>query len=869
MKAPIQALQEKREALVSRLMKDHAPDFVAQHAEVLDDYFQECFARSVVGPRMHMERNPCVLIALGGYGRREQCLHSDVDVLLLFRKRVPEEAQELVQEIIYPLWDIGLEVGYGTRSLRECLRLASENFEVLTSLIDARFLCGISFLYSNLMEGIEQRVLRKRGRALLKWLVETSQRRHDQFGDSAYLLEPNVKEGLGGLRDYHALRWIAWCRYHTKQIRELVDNGHLAQDELQGLLEAVSFIWKVRNGLHKMTGRKCDQLYFEHQVKLAAELGFRDADGQQGVERCLGTMHGHMEFVKHLHLSFLNKVMPRGEKPYRRRIVSRLRVQGLKIVKEALHFESPAIVRENPILLIKVFEQSALLGMPLALEAIRTVRENLPMVDEDFRSSHAVVHSLRRILVSPPQTFNVLSEMLNTGILVALFPEMKAIVNRIQYDEYHVYPVDRHSLLTVRLLKALGEAGAHGGNALYAQLYEEVADRELVLWAALFHDVGKGVPGKDHSGQGAEIVQRVFARMGFPAAQIDTIAFLVREHLSMVKTATLRDLQDEKVVVEFARKFGDEDQLRMLTLLTVADGMATGPKAWNAWTEVLLKELFFKVLQVLRRGELATKTSGEIVERKRVEVFREAHGMPREKLEALFENMSPRYLLYTPSKDMLRHIELVQRLGDSPFVLDPCPSGDDYFRTVTVCARDRPGLFASIAGVLTLNNLDILNANIYTWRNGIALDLFTVRAPPDSLHEDEVWSRVRNDLHAVLGGRLILEDALKEKLLSHRSGRKPQPTRPDRVVVNNEHSAFFTIVEIHTHDFPGLLYRVTNALFRCNLDVRIAKIATNVDQVVDIFYVRDTEGQKVVDPEAVSRIRNAVERVLANGPDPA
>lgn len=862
-------MQERREALVSRLTKDQPPEFVARHAEVLDDYFRECFADSVVGPRMHMERNPCALIALGGYGRKEQCLHSDVDVLVLFRKGVPEEAQELVQEIIYPLWDIGLEVGYGTRSIRECLRLASDDFEVLTSLIDARFLCGISFLYSDLMEGIQEGVLRKRGRALLKWLVETSRMRHDQFGDSAYLLEPNVKEGLGGLRDYHILRWIAWCRYHTKQIRELVDEGHLAHDEWQGLLEAVSFIWKVRNGLHKITGRKCDQLYFEHQVKLAAELGFKDADGQQGVERCLGTMHGHMEFVKHLHLSFLNKVMPRGEKPFRRRIVSRLRTPGLKIVKEALHFEPPAIVRENPILLIKVFEQSALLGVPLALEAIRTVREHLPMVDENFRSAPAVVHSLRRILVSPPQTFNVLSEMLNTGMLVALFPEMKAIVNRIQYDEYHVYPVDKHSLLTVRLLKGLGESGPDGANALYAQLYEEIADRELVLWAALFHDVGKGVPGTDHSEQGAEIVQTVFTRMGFPAAQIDTIAFLVKEHLSLVKMATQRDLQDEKVVVEFARKFADEDQLKMLTLLTVADNMATGPKAWNAWTDVLVRELFFKVHQVLRRGELATKTSWQIVEKKRAEVLRQANATPREKLEALFDSMSPRYLLYTPSRNMLRHIEMVQRLGDSPFVLDPAPAGDDYFRTVTVCARDRPGLFASIAGVLTLNNLDILNAEIYTWRNGIALDLFTVRAPPDNLHEDEGWIKVRKDLHAVLAGRLTLDDALKEKLLSYRSGRGPQRTRPDRIVVDNENSAFFTIVEVHTHDFPGLLYRITNALFRCNLDIRIAKIATNVDQVVDIFYVRDTDGQKVVDPEAVSRIRNAVEHVLANGPDPA
>jgi [protein-PII] uridylyltransferase len=653
----------------------------------------------------------------------------------------------------------------------------------------------------------------------------------------------------------------------VKQVSELVDNGHLARDEFEALSEAVSFIWKVRNWLHKITGRKCDQLYFEHQVKLAGNLGFEDVNGQQAVERCLGEMHGHMEFVKHLHRSFLNRVMPRGQKPYRRKIVSRLRVQGLRILNEALHFESPEAVRQNPLLLIKIFEQSALLGVPLSIDAARLVRKRLATIDEGYRSSDAVVQSLRRILVSPPQSFNVLNEMLNTGILVALLPEMRAIVNRIQYDEYHVHPVDKHSLLAVRILKSLTDPQSEESGTLYPQLREEVANWELVLWAALFHDVGKGVPKRDHSEQGAGIVRGVFTRMGFPLDDIDTISFLVREHLSMVKTATQRDIQDENLVVQFARKFRQIDDLKMLYLLTVADCMATGPKAWNSWTDVLLRELFFKVHHILRKGELATSTSAEIVEKKRKEVFRKVHSMPRQKLEALFENMSPRYLLYTPSKDMLRHVELYQMLGDAPFVIDPGTGPADYFRTVTVCARDRPGLFSCIAGVLTLNNLDILNANIYTWRNRIGLDIFTVRAPRDSLREDELWSKLRNDLYDALSGALDLDAALDEKLLSYRPARKAGLTKPDRVVVDNESSGFFTIVEVHTHDFPGLLYKITNALSRRNLDVLIAKIATNVDQVVDIFYIRDMDGQKVGQEEAVAGTKHAIEQVLKNGRD--
>jgi [protein-PII] uridylyltransferase len=866
MKSPVLALQEKRRALVLRFRKGEAPGFVEEHTGMLDEYFQESFARSSVGPRMHMEKNPCALVALGGYGRKEQCLHSDVDVLLLFGKRVPPEANELIQEIFYPLWDIGLDVGHSTRSLRECTRLAAEDFEVFTSMIDARFLCGISSLYSDLMAEAQDRLVRRRGRALLGRLAETIQRRHAHYGDSAYLLEPNLKEGLGGLRDYHSIRWIAWCKYRLKEADELVEAGHLAPEEMQGLLRAVSFLWVVRNRLHMITGRKCDQLYFEHQVQLARDMGFEPARGQQAVERFLGEIHGHMEFVKHLHRSFLNKAMPRGEKPYPRKILARLRIPGLRVHRDALHFESPEAVRANPLLLIRIFEQSALLGVPLSIEAARLVRRCLPMIDEAYRNSAAVVHSIQRILVAPPQIFNALNEMLNTGILIALLPEMAPIVHRIQYDEYHVHPVDKHSLLAVRILKGLADPASGQGGPLYAQLFREMDRPELVLWAALLHDVGKGVPGRDHSEQGAEIARTVLERMGLSADDIDTVCFLVREHLSMVKTATQRDLQDEKLVVQFARKFRDVDRLRMLYLLTVADCIATGPKAWNSWTEALLRELFFKAHLILRGGELATRTSEEIVEKKRAEVFREARFMDREKVETLFENMSPRYLLYTRAGDIVRHLELFQMLGDAPFVIDPGPPSEGDFRTVTVCARDRPGLFATFSGVFTLNNLDILNANIYTWRNRIALDVFTVRPPPDSLREDQVWRKVRSDLHAALAGSLVLEDALREKLLSCRRSRKAGPRRPDRVVVDNESSGFFTIVEVHTHDYPGLLYKITNALFRMNLNVVLAKIATNVDQVVDIFYVRDEAGQKLDGAAAAAGIGEALGKVLRNGP---
>jgi [protein-PII] uridylyltransferase len=811
-----------------------------------------------------MEKNPYAILALGGYGRQEQCLHSDIDVLLLFKKKIPDEAVALVQEIFYPLWDVGLEVSYATRSLKECLSLASHDFEVLTSLVDARFLCGISTLYSGLMEGMRGKISRKKAKEFTHWLRERNQGRHTRFGDSTNLLEPNVKEGQGGLRDYHAMLWLGWAKYQIKEPRDLEYHGQLSHNEYLTLLKALSFIWSVRNWLHFVSGRKCDQLYFEYQLKVAEALRFKDQNGQQGVEQFLGQLHGHMEFLKQQHLMFLNKVVPGKYRLRLGRARGRLSVSGITAGQDALNFESSETILENPYLLLEIFEQSVRLGLPLNIEARRLVQEFLHLVDEEFRRSPRVIQSLQRILLSPSQPLDVLDEMLTTGVLVALIPEMKEVVNLIQYDEYHIYPVDKHLLQAVQILKDFGKPELPSQDLFYGQLFKELKCPELLFWAVLLHDVGKGREGKDHSEHGAEIVSKVFQRLNFSDNDIETISFLVREHLLLTKAATQRDLNDEKVVVQCARKFRSIEELKMLYLLTVADSKATGPKAWNDWMAALLNELFFKIYHILESGELATPKAVDMVEKKRKEIFHESLSMPQKDLELLFDQMSPRYLLYTPAKDILRHTELYQGLGKAPFVLEAQTLPGTNYRTVAVCAKDRPGLFSKISGVLTLNNLDILDAQIYTWRNRIALDIFMVKAPPDTLFEEEAWTRVRKDLYAALNGDLALDTVLDEKLRVYQSAIKSTASRPDKIVVDNKGSDFFTIIEVYTYDFPGLLYRITDALFRCDLDVWVAKIATKVDQVLDVFYVRDLDGQKITDPKSVATIKETIGQVLTS-----
>ncbi|MBC8431738.1 MAG: [protein-PII] uridylyltransferase [Desulfobacterales bacterium] len=859
-----EVLQEKREALTSRFISGEAPDFPQKHARFLDDYFRESFAISRIGPHMGLSKNPYAIIALGGYGRQEQCIHSDVDLLFLFGKYVPTKAEELIREVVYPLWDIGLDVGYATRSMKECVGMALEDLEVLTPILDARFICGMSPLYSDLMEKLRNKIGRRKTKSIIKQLIEYNRDRHHYFGDSAYLIEPNLKEGQGGLRDYHTMLWIAQIKTNLKEVRDLIYHSYLSHKEYDYLIDSLQFIMNVRNRLHHLTGRRCDRLHFEYQVQLAAALGFEPENGQQPVERFLGELHGHMEFIKQQHQMFLYELGYTPKLKRRKKVVKSSSVSALEVTDDGmLNFVSPEKIIDTPDLLIRVFEESVRLQIPLSIEAKRLVKEFSYLVDHVFWSAAENIKSFERILTASPPTFNVLDEMLNTGILVKFIPEYKNIENRIQYNRYHLYPVDRHSLRTIQTLKTFGTAEGAAQDSLGADLYKELKNRRLLFWAALFHDIGKGTPGESHSISGAKIVRKALTNRGFKEKDVATVTFLVLEHLRLVKTATRRDLHDEQTAIHCARIIGDIKLLKLLYLLTVADSMATGPLAWNDWTATLLKDLFFKVFNILEKGELATHQAMEVVASKKTKVL-ESTSDPeaRQNLETLYNFMSPRYLLYMPANHILEHIHLYNKLGAAEFIWKVTPTPDSNTRTVTVCAQDRPGLFSKISGIFTLNNLNILGAQAFTWRNNIALDIFEVTPPPDQLFETERWSRAEGHLQDALAGRLDLAQALKEKMTAYRTSDRSTSQRPHRVVVDNESSSFFTIVEVFAYDFPGLLYSITDALFRCRLDVWVSKIATNVDQVVDVFYVRDFDGQKIDIPEQVAAVKDAIEDVL-------
>jgi [protein-PII] uridylyltransferase len=860
---PAAVLVRKRENLISDFLRGEAPDFLLHNASLLDAYFQDCFERSRIGPGLNITRNPYAVIALGGYGRKEQCVFSDVDLLILFEKKVLDNVENLIQEMVYPLWDIGLDVGHATRSVKDCVDLAKKDVAVLTSLLDARFICGMSNVYMTLIDQMRQKVVSGKESRIIRWLVEGNSKRHDYFGDSTYSLEPNIKEGAGGLRDYHTMLWIGRIRSGVKDPRDLEYEGFLSHNEYQGIEEALKFIFEVRNRLHYLTGRKSDRLHFEYQIRLAQDLGFKPHAGQTPVERFLGKLHGEMDYVKQQYGVFLHELGYQIAAGRRKKEIRQTRVEDLEINRGMINFTSSEKILNRPILLLEIFKESDRYGLPLSAEAKRLVREFNTLIDGPFIAWERTLKLFERILVQGDPAYDALDGMLETGILVRLIPEFENIINRIQFDEYHIYPVDKHSLHTVRMIQEWRKQGANADESLCGKVYSELDNPNLVHWAALLHDIGKGVPSDDHSRCGAEIVPRILKRFGFQERDADTVSFLVKEHLLLMKIATRRDINDEETCIYCARRIQDIERLKMLYLLTAADSISTGPNAWSEWTGLLVRNLFLRVLKILEKGELASEKASVLMDEKKTRVMATVSlNRNPASLDPLIQNMSPRYLLYASVEEIAEHVRLFEKLGNNDFVWDVKGAGESETRTVTVCAKDAPGLFSKIAGTFTLNGINILNAQVFTWRNNIALDIFEVKPPPDPMFEEERWEKTQKDLQSVLNNTLDLEPALKERMKTYRPAVPPIGNRPVQVRVDNESSSFFTIVEVFAYDYLGLLYDITDALYRLGLDVWVSKISTKVDQVVDVFYVRDYDGQKHDSREQEEHIKASLTAVI-------
>jgi [protein-PII] uridylyltransferase len=865
---PLEQLKTSRQQLIKLFQTGlNTSSFHEDNTALIDQYFQDSIQESLLGKTLVREGIHFSFVALGGYGRRELCLHSDIDILLLFRNKVPPQANGFVQEMLFPLWDIGFDLGHSTRTIRDCLDIAKKDPEVMTSLLDTRFISGEYTLYLELIEKMYRKVISKKTRALYQWLQGQNKKRLEAFGDSSYLLEPDLKEGIGGLRDYHHMLWLAKISFGPRETHDHVFRARLSYQEYQEVRQHVNFLLEIRNHLHLLSRRRNDRLTFDYQEEIASRLGLRDHKTSLAVEQFNSLVHATMASLKSLSYYFIEDLFPKERKVRKTRQMRNI-PQGITVEGEELSFTSSGTIRKKPSLLMTIFELSAVFGSPLSLGARRQVREHSFLIDDSFRKSKKIIDSFIKIATQSNYTFETLSVMADIGFLDCFIPEFGHIHARVEIDSYHIYPVGLHSLQTLRYLKGLTQEK----DILCRELFIELQHPERLFLAGFFHDIGK--INADHASSGAQITKKILNRFGLPDDAINDICFLIHYHLLLAETATRRDLNDEKVIVQCARLIGSQERLKLLYLLTWADSRATGPKAWTDWIANLISELFFKVLHIMENKELVTQDALSRVEHVKDEVRKKVGSIiDRHDLENCFEVMPLRYLLNTHPKKIVEHLSMVEKLKakkqadktesgvharDEVFIFETRKDDIGNYWVITIIADDRPGLFAKIAEVLALNAINILSADIYTWKDGTAVDVLRTTNPLDGLFVQEKWMKIKEDFKNVLAGRLSLEPAVgNEETPPSPSGLKKSSQKPT-VIVDNESSDFFTIIEVYCHDHVVLLYRITHTLFALGLDIHNARIATAADQVVDVFYVRDLEGQKIEDVGRVKEIKRTL-----------
>lgn len=818
--------------------------------------------------RYPSDQRRCTLIAQGGYGRGELNPCSDIDLLFLYSWKILPYVEAVTEKLLYTLWDAGLQVGHAIRSVGESMRLAGADMKVRTALLDARYLCGDYSLYGEFDKAVETRLVKRRVGTFIQEKLAESRARHESYGGSVYLLEPEVKQGEGGLRDIHTARWIAHAKLNAKDLDALVVNCVVSSADIAELKAAQDFLLRVRNELHFSTGKHQDQLTFEEQEKVSGALGYQGEGSLKAVEVFMRAYYLHASQISRLTDLIIHRLTESGWPLFGGKYTfGRTLRDGVRMAQGQIMITQPSILRSDPGNLIRIFADKQKNGCQLAHETRELLREHLGLIDERFRRSAAANLPFFEILKWRDGVYETLSEMHRCGVLGAFIPEFGRLLCMVLHDAYHIYTVDHHSLLLVHEIEKLKAGEYKDSLPLLTQLARETEKIELLYLGLMFHDVGKGFGG-GHSEIGAGLVRQIARRMRLNVDDAGLVEFLVRYHLSMTHTAFRRDLEDPKTILDFAETVGSVNHLKMLYLLTFADVKAVGPDVWNPWKASLLGELYVKVLSVLEEME-----KGEFQREDQRAVLRRIHGRVRRELlkdhppaaaQRFFDIMPERYFLSTAESEIPTHVALMEKFSGqgAATAVEHFPERD--CSTVAICTYDRPGLFASITGVMAALNLDILNARIFTARDGRILDVFRVShgGRSETIMAEQKWNKFRSTLDGVLDGQLDVAELVARSRPSTLL-QKRVPKVSTVVEIDNGASDHFTIVEVFTEDRLGVLFTITYGLHQLGLSIHVAKISTNVDQVADVFYVTDEAGKKILEPARLEAIRHHLRESLA------
>ncbi|MET0402642.1 MAG: [protein-PII] uridylyltransferase [Cystobacter sp.] len=793
------------------------------------------------------------LVSLGSYGRRELSPHSDLDLLLLRPPAVAEAAAApLARALPTLLWDLKRAVGWSARSPEECLRAAEGDQTIRTALLDARLVSGDAATFALFTGHVLPRLLTHRADAYIQEKAQELRARREKFGDSVFLLEPNLKQGEGGLRDLETALWIARVRFQTRGLTGLREQALLPEPEVARLKAARDFLLRIRHQLHFLRGRKEDRLTFDLQEEVARFFGY----GPGPVLPVEAFMRDDYLAANAIRQA-ADALIARCEELSAERRLSLLparRIGPFRVVHGKLTVSDPALFTRQPAAMLDFVRTAEEHGLPLYSGARGQVAGALAAL-EAARATPAVVAAFKALFARPGTRGELLFELHDMGLLGAVVPEFGRVTAHHQHDLYHVYTVDVHTLFALRRLYTLRAGDLVEQEPELSREMRELTEVLPLYLGMLLHDAGKGLGG-DHSEKGRVLMEALGERLGLTGRQREVAGFLVKEHLAMSHTAQRRDLSDPALIADFARKVGDVEKLTCLYLLTWADISSVGPRMWTAWKGQLLRELYDKT-----RAHLVGRsapTGGPLVRERFLTRWTRAFGGPRAR--ELEGSLPERYFLGTEPARATLHGRLLARAARHPLAAALRHHPDAGSSELTLAARDRPGLLALLAGVLAAHRIDILSARIVSTSDGLALDVFDVRPPQGQRLERSRWRQARADLVRVLTDETALGDVLRRRRPGSLPPRHLPPVTP-RVTVDNRASRDFTVVDVLARDRVGLLHAIASALTRAGASIALAKVSTEAHRAMDSFYVT-REGSRVEGPREEAALVEALTATL-------
>jgi [protein-PII] uridylyltransferase len=872
-----EALAQGRAEIARRLeAKPYAgTEAAAAYAFLTDQILRLTY--DFVTQRLYPLANPTsserlLLVAVGGYGRGEMALHSDVDIAFVTPWKPTGWTEQAIEAILYLLWDLKLKLGHSSRSIDDMIRAASGDHTIRTAILESRYLWGDEALFDELQARFWQEVAAGNAPAFVAEKLEERNERHRRMGDSRYVVEPNVKEGKGGLRDLHTLFWIGKYAYRVRSVPELVEAGLLSRQELGQFQRAERFLWAVRCHLHLIANRAEERLTFDYQREIAARMHYADRPGKSPVERFMRHYFLHAKtvgdltgvFLAHLDEKFARRGSRLGLPTLRRRP---RKLEGFVLDRGRLALPSDGFFQEDPVRLIQIFALADKNELEIHPLAMRAASRDAKLIDSEVRADPRANALFLDILTSPRDPETVLRWMNEAGIAGRFVPDFGRVVAQMQFDMYHHYTVDEHSIRAIGLLARIEKGELKEDHPLSTRLLKHITSRRVLYVAVLLHDIAKG-RGGDHSLLGAEVARDLCPRFGLTDAETETVAWLVRWHLLMSATAFKRDVSDPKTIADFVGRVKSLERLRLLLVLTVVDIRAVGPGVWNSWKRQLLHELFDAAEEMLRLGhkqrgrhDRVAAVQAELAARLRWEESR---------FVRLAWHMPDSYWLAEPLDVLEKNARFIDAADRSPSRVKPVAISVQEERAatlITVYAKDQPGLFYRLAGAISLAGANVIDARIHTSIDGMALDNFLVQdlagAPFDGPHR---LKRLERAILDALAGQEPMVERLEAKSLPlvRAEAFSIQPA----VFIDNAASNRYTVVEVNARDRAALLSGLAEAIFQSKAILHSAHIATYGERAVDVFYLTDTHGAKIEAPAKLKALRLRLLKA-ASEPQPA